>query len=227
MGSYKDPTWRSEMQDPYCCPESKVLKNKLGVQSNAQLSELEPDSALFRLRDLEKKPVEGIFDFKHLKEIHRRIFGDVYEWAGKLRTIDMSKDGSLFARHDMMDSFLDTTFKKMNKERMPWGKPGQPSVPEGIANYLADVNSAHPFREGNGRTQRVFFGELAKANGLELTWGKANQEEMIAASNESFTGPNASLHALVRRCASPDKTIYRQGKNARRVYRYKERDNER
>jgi cell filamentation protein len=68
--------------------------------------------------------------------------------------------------------------------------------------YLGEINAAHPFREGNGRAQREFIRELGSNAGFEIDWGRVTQQQMVAASRESFaTGDSAGLAALIRVCA--------------------------
>lgn len=206
MGAYKDPIWLPEMQDPYCYEQSSVLKNRLGIRDDKELSQAEADITGPRLDGLSSNPVKATYDFSHLKEIHRRIFQDVYGWAGQPRTVDMSKGGSMFARHGMLESFLSGVFKTLNVERFEWGNPGKLPVIEGLAAVLADVNAAHPFREGNGRTQRIFISQLAKAHGLKIDWSICSPGEMREASIDSFNSKNAALISLLQRSASKVKS---------------------
>lgn len=72
------------MQDnKYCYPNSDVLKNKLNITNAEELFETEKELTIIRLQELQKNPIKGNFDFKHLKDIHEYIFQDLYDWAGK------------------------------------------------------------------------------------------------------------------------------------------------
>jgi len=90
----------------------------------------------------------------------------------------------------------------MNLERPEWGKPSKPSVVKGLTDILGDVNAAHPFREGNGRTQRAFIDQLAQAHGIKIDWSKSTQAEMRDASIDSINGRNDALLFLIRRCTT-------------------------
>lgn len=79
----------------YCYPNSEVLKNKLNITDKDDLFEAEKELTAIRLRELQENPVKGKYDFEHLKNIHKYIFQDVYEWAGKERTVEIGK-GNLF-----------------------------------------------------------------------------------------------------------------------------------
>ncbi len=90
------------MSDPkYCYPGTDILINKLGIRDFDKLRALERKLTMLRLLELMDTPVNGKFDFKHLQDIYAYIFQDVYEWAGKVRTVDIAK-GNVFA---MSDSF--------------------------------------------------------------------------------------------------------------------------
>ena len=100
------------MQDSkYCYPNSNVLKNKLNIKDEQELFEAEKKLTLIRLQELQKKPVNGNFDYKHLKAIHRYIFQDVYNWAGKLRTVEIGK-GNLFCTTEFLISYGESILNK-------------------------------------------------------------------------------------------------------------------
>lgn len=75
----------------YCYPGTDVLVNKLGIQDYEKLQVIERKLTMLRILDLIDKPIKGNFDFKHLCSIHYYIFQDVYDWAGKVRTVDIAK----------------------------------------------------------------------------------------------------------------------------------------
>ena len=76
----------------YCYPNSNVLINKLGIKDKDKLSVIERKLTMLRLLELFEKPIYGKFDLRHLQSIHGYIFQDVYEWSGKIRTVDIAKE---------------------------------------------------------------------------------------------------------------------------------------
>jgi cell filamentation protein, protein adenylyltransferase len=187
---------RYSEDDSYLDPTSGVLKNRFGIRDAAQLEVAEADLAAERSRELSLKPLKGNFDLAHLQAIHHYLFRDLYEWAGQLRTVDISKDGSVFAHHAYLYSSATQIFKKLADERALAGlNAGDFSVR--AAYYFAELNALHPFREGNGRTQREFLSHLAHANGYYLAWEGLKQHEMTEASIESFVGETSKLTGLV------------------------------
>ena len=183
--------------DHYIDPESGVLKNRFGITDEALLEVAEADFVAERSRELSETPIQGRFDLAHLQAIHRHLFGDVYEWAGELRTVDISKGGSMFAHHAHIASAAAPIFKQLAEEKHLAGlDPG--AFSDRAAHYLGELNALHPFREGNGRAQREFVSHLAHRTGYYVAWENVKRYEMLAASIASFKGDTAKLAGLIR-----------------------------
>src|SRR5271157_553793 len=90
--------------DPYLDAASGVLRNRLGITDAATLEQAEAALVATRSYELSQAPLKGRFDLAHLQAIHRYLFGDMYDGAGQLRTIDISKGGHLFAHHALIGS---------------------------------------------------------------------------------------------------------------------------
>ena len=133
------------------------------------------------------------------------LFQDVYAWAGKFRTVNISKSGDAFAFHEHTVSNLDRIFIELNGEGLLRGA-GHGRFAERAAYYLGEINAVHPFRDGNGRTQRELIRELGLDNGWEFDWSRISQEQMNLASRQSLRVNNAGLEELLSRAlerASP------------------------
>ena len=100
----------------YCYENSSVLRNKLGITDKDALRTAEREIAAVRVLEAERSPIRGKLDFKHLCDIHRYIFGDIFEWAGKLRTVNISK-GNPFCNADVLDLYGTELFGKLKAER--------------------------------------------------------------------------------------------------------------
>ena len=184
--------------DPYLDPASGVLKNRLGITDAATLEQAEAALVATRSYELSQTPLKGRFDLAHLQAIHRHLFGDVYEWAGQLRTIDISKGGPhLFAHHTHIGSAAAPMFNQLAEENH-LAALDPVAFSNRVAHYLGELNALHPFREGNGRAQREFASHLAHATGYYIAWENAKQPEMLQASIESFTGDTSKLAAIIR-----------------------------
>lgn len=93
----------------YCYPDSDVLVNKLDIRDPNKLQIFERKLIMLRLLELIDKPIEGKFDLKHLQAIHAYIFQDVYDWEGKIRTVDIAK-GNTFCNVRFISSQADVIF---------------------------------------------------------------------------------------------------------------------
>jgi cell filamentation protein len=182
--------------DPYVHPGTSVLRNLRDIRDPELLSEFEADATARRLRELAYKPLRGAFDAQHLRAIHRYIFQDVFAWAGEFRTVNISKSGDPFAFHQHIASCIDTICGELQREGHLSGCKLERFAIRG-AYYLGEINAIHPFREGNGRTQREFIGELALHNGLTIDWGRVSRDEMIEASRRSLRIDNAGLEQVL------------------------------
>jgi cell filamentation protein len=156
-----------------------IYTNKNGVLHN--LAKIEDERILLafeslkvskRIEELIENPIK-IKDSSSLLKIHHHLFQDVYEWAGKVRTVNISKDGKPFfngERFDKAFQYLDTliseyrTLKKTNRKE----------IAKKLAEILDSVNYLHPFREGNGRTQREFLRLLALEKEIVLNLNPPN-----------------------------------------------------
>lgn len=187
-----------ENLDPYTYPGTDVLRNLKDIRDRTALDTYEANATWARLIQIQGSPPSGRCDVAHLKAIHHRIFQDVYAWAGSFRTVDMSKGGSFFARPDFIATSLDELLRRLYRED---GLREPARFMERAGYYLAELNAIHPFREGNGRTQREFLRRIALQAGHSLDWRKVSRQQMIDASRESFSsGQPASLVKVIELC---------------------------
>ena len=185
----------------YCYPDSNVLRNKLGITDADALLEAEIECASARLLGLQMRPVEGGFDFRHLCEIHRRIFQDLFEWAGQPRTVNIGK-GNLFCLVEHIQPFAAEIFAKFYGECFA-ARSDRERFVRALAKHYGDLNALHPFREGNGRAQREFARELCLKCGYVFDLTHTNHQEMLAASIRSFNIDNAELERIFDRAVNP------------------------
>ncbi|UNE53890.1 Fic/DOC family protein [Bartonella machadoae] len=184
--------------DPYTDPETGVMYNRLGIKDQATLRSVESSFAYIRSYELDSTPIKGKFDLNHMKEIHKKLFGDVYEWAGEIRSIDISKGGSLFAYHHKIESYAPKITQQLAKEQYLGGLDAD-EFSQRAGYYMGEINALHPFREGNGRTQREFIGQLAREAGYNIHWEGVKREEMTKASIEALYGSSELLSGLIRK----------------------------
>lgn len=159
-----DYFYDDEQDAKYCYPGTYVLKNKLDIRDLDRLHEAERDFSSVRQAELSNMGVTGDFSFKHLCSIHKQLFQDVYSWAGKTRTVDISK-GTIFCLVQFIESQFDDLYRKLKKENFLADISDEKEMGKRLAFYLGELNMIHPFREGNGRTQRIFIEQLCLNNG--------------------------------------------------------------
>ena len=154
-----------------------ALENKLGIKSSAELAREEE-------RISKKKAVElfenGMLEnleagkFQTLCEIHKYLFDDIYDFAGKIRTVNISKGNFRFA--PLM--YLETAIK--NVDKLP-----QNTFDEIVEKYV-EMNIVHPFREGNGRSMRIWLDMMLKKQiGQVVDWSKIEKEDYLMAMERS------------------------------------------
>ena len=184
------------MKDPYI-NENGVLRNKLHCTNQTELEELEKMLTLLRIVEIQEKPIKGKYDLKHLQKIHEYIFQDIYEWAGKLRTVDISKGETLFCPTENIESYGQTIFEQLKVDKNLQGMDVYNFCKKG-AYYLGEINMIHPFREGNGRTQREFMKSLAQNAGYELNFKYITEKQMKDASIRSATIDSKGLYDILK-----------------------------
>lgn len=190
------------MDKVYCYPGTDVLENSLDIRDGGRLSAAEIQLVSIRLYQLQVQPVHGNFDLKHLCSIHRHIFQDIYEWAGKLRTVNIAKK-SLFCLVQHMQAYSMTIFPAYYND-CTGAKDSRDKFIHVFTAHYADLNALHPFREGNGRSQREFAREICLECGYALDLRHTDHEEMTAASIDSLDrGDNTKLEAVFQKCIMP------------------------
>ncbi|MNK88464.1 Adenosine monophosphate-protein transferase VbhT [compost metagenome] len=183
-------------KDQYLDPDSGVLRNRLGITDQAELDKVEATFAAVRAYELAVSPVRGDFDLAHLQGIHRRLFGDVYDWAGTIRTVDISKGTTRFASHQQIARYAtQITVPLARDQRLQGLSPVRFSSRAG--HYLGELNVLHPFREGNGRSIREFIGQLAHDAGYGIDWQGIDRAEMTRASIEAYEGDSSRMGSLI------------------------------
>ena len=192
--------------DPYIDPDTGVLRNRLGISDAEELASAEADFSAVRLAQLALTEVGGDYDLAHLQRFHSRIFGDVYPWAGELRTVGIAK-GVPFCPPEHLENYGREVFGRLATEGWLRNRDRDQFV-EGLTELVSDLNALHPFREGNGRTLRAFCTQLAASASHELRWAGMDPAENIAASRAALAGDNTGLRVMLDRLVDrPDPRV--------------------
>ena len=150
----------------YTDPETGVLRNLVNAFDFNTLLLIESGAVTKRIAELQEKPFR-IKDSSTLLGIHKYLFQDIYSWAGKVRMVEISKgDKPFFPLSHFRNAFMfiDTLIEEYRKI----DRNDKPQLAHKLAEILDNVNYLHPFREGNGRTQREFLRLLAIEKGMSL-----------------------------------------------------------
>ena len=164
-----------------CYPASTVLINKLGIRSQTELDEAERIAVTFRSVELETTPPKSLLTFADYSALHRTLFSDLYDWAGTLRTIDLSKKGTYFCPAIQLPEISGSLFARLQAADGFNGLP-QEDFSAAIAEFYHDLNMLHPFREGNGRTQRLFFTLLIRRAGYDIDFAQQDTDLLMIAT---------------------------------------------
>lgn len=189
-----------------------TLENKLGITSSAELATQEERLSKKRALELFES---GMLDklepgtLKTLQTIHKQLFMDIYDFAGKVRSVNIAKGGFRF----VPAMYLLDALKQI--ERMP-----QSTFDEIIEKYV-EMNVAHPFREGNGRSTRIWLDLILKKElQLVVDWSKVNKEDYLSAMERSQI-KDLEIKFLLKNALTEhinDREVYMKGIDASYMY---------
>jgi len=187
---------RYDADDTYCYPGTDVLRNKAEITNAKDLDAYEGELSTLRSIEILENPIAGQFNLAHLQRIHLALFQDVYDWAGKIRTVDISRGNSRFANVRFIESAANDIFNKLARENWLKGLDAD-ALSKRLAHYLSEINALHPFREGNGRVQRIFISKLSQSADFQLDYSDLEQEQIYQAMELAFNGDESILANLI------------------------------
>ena len=182
-----------------------MLENKLNITNEVELAKQEEKITKLKALELYDKEIINTFEvgtFKGLSQIHEYLFSDVYSFAGKMRDVNLAKGNFRFA--SML--YLNDVLNSINK--MP-----QSTFDEIIDKYI-EMNIAHPFREGNGRSTRIWLDNILKHEiGKVIDWSKVNKEDYLLAMERSPVR-STEIKSLLHNALTDEinnRTVYMKG----------------
>lgn len=185
-----------------------ILQNKLGLTNEAELARAEEKLSKTRALELYDTGLLDTFEvgtFKGLAAIHKYLFGDVYEFAGQMRTVNIAKGNFRFAPVMYLRPALESI------DAMP-----QSSFDEIIEEYV-EMNVAHPFREGNGRSTRIWLDAILKKELHQvIDWSRVDKGDYLLAMERSPV-KDVEIKALLRAALTEkinDREVYMKGIDA-------------
>lgn len=185
-----------------------MLENKLGITSSSKLAEMEEKITKIKAIELFEKGILDTFEvgtFRGLADIHKYLFEDIYEFAGKIRKENISKNNFRFASAMYLEEALEQI------DKMP-----QSNFDEIIEKYI-EMNIAHPFREGNGRSTRIWLDMILKKElNMVVDWSKVSKEDYLLAMERSPI-KNIEIKILLKDALTDkikDREVYMKGIDA-------------
>lgn len=182
-----------------------MLENKLNITNEVELAKQEEKITKLKALELYDKEIINTFEvgtFKGLSQIHEYLFSDVYSFAGKMRDVNLAKGNFRFA--SML--YLNDVLNSINE--MP-----QSTFDEIIDKYI-EMNIAHPFREGNGRSTRIWLDNILKHEiGKVIDWSKVNKEDYLLAMERSPVR-STEIKSLLHNALTDEinnRTVYMKG----------------
>lgn len=170
--------------DPYFDENIGDLRNLLGATTSEELKAFEAQVVFANELELESVNIPRTNDLNELLLIHKQLFKGVYDWAGKIRTVDIrknAKDSEFFLILSKINDATNYVFSELAKEKY-LNNLAKDKFIERLAYFYDQLNFIHPFREGNGRSQRVFWGRVARDAGYRIDWSLVDDDENDKAS---------------------------------------------
>lgn len=164
-----------------CYPGTTVLVNKPGAKTQELLNDVESTIVTIRWVEIAQQGPPKHMDFDYYCNLHKYLFGDIYEWAGDIRTIGISKKSTVFCPPNEIKQVGESIFEHLDSQHYFIELPKTQYV-RAIAELYHRLNMLHPFREGNGRVQRLFFSLLVRRAGYELDFSKCDTDFLMVAT---------------------------------------------
>lgn len=185
-----------QLWNNYFIPGTNVLNNKLNITNQEELKQVEKLITRKSLAKLYLNPEKGNFDVEHLKNIHKRIFKDIYHFAGEYRKCTLQKDDHVFCNPNQIEQILTETLSNMNKD-FEKDIPSKAEFAFKLAQYYYALIYTHPFREGNGRAIRAFIRDFVveksknKSCGeLDLDYTKIDGDNLLLGTAQRYIYPS-------------------------------------
>ncbi len=170
-----------------CYEGTGVLVNKLDIRDENILAQVEQNiTGALIAKGLLEIPFENV-DFDFYKMLHGYIFSDIYSWAGKIRNVNLSKKTTHFCPFHLIEEQGKAIFKRLKIEDYLCDLD-RPAFIDRFTELYCDLNILHPFREGNGRTQRMFLTMLLLNAGYCMDFSRIDKDSIMIATIKSASG---------------------------------------
>lgn len=188
----------SNNNDPYLYPNSNVLRNISEIKDAEKLEKFEQNVTEINALDAAEYARDRNINFVLWLEIHRLLFKEIFQWAGEIRNVQMAKDNVVFAHPENINSEAKIIFDKLESDNY-LQNIDKDVLSKKLAYYFTELNALHPFREGNGRSQKLLINELVRQLGHKVAWNKITSTEHMEAVKSGFFGSNKKLENLFKK----------------------------
>lgn len=178
-----------------CYPDTDIYINHFNLKDEELLDSVETEIVSIRMAEIIKMNKKWSFDFDHLKELHKMLFGDIYPFAGNVRFVSITKK-TVFCMPQFIDSMALQIFTKLKGDNYLVDQEHESFVDD-LAYYMAEIHALHPFLDGNTRTMRLFFRQLANSAGWEFNFDDTDSSRFLEADIASLEGDYQSLISIL------------------------------
>ena len=175
-----------------CYPGTTVLVNKLNIHDQKELDIVEKQITLLRAVQAEQNMSFDKPDLNFYLSIHRFLFEDIYEWAGTFRTVNISKKGTVFCKSDQIKETCILKFQRLTEHNY-FADLDTPDFISEVADFYNEMNLLHPFREGNGRTLRLFITLLVRNSKRNISFADVDPDILMIATIQAAHGDISML----------------------------------
>ena len=186
-----------------CYPGTTVLINKLDIRNEKLLAEAEQTITAINYAQIENEFEFVDVDFEYYKNIHKRLFYDIYEWAGMVRSVNLSKKGTAFCEYKEISELAEKRFGRLKRDNFLVDLDFETFVDE-FTDLYVDLNYLHPFREGNGRTHRLFLTLLVRNAGYSIDFSQCDLDMLMIATIKSAQGDAELLRTIISELIKPE-----------------------
>ena len=195
-----------------CYPGTTVLINKLDIRNEKLLAEAEQTITAINYAQIENEFEFVDVDFEYYKNIHKRLFYDIYEWAGMVRSVNLSKKGTAFCEYKEISELAEKRFGRLKRDNFLVDLDFETFVDE-FTDLYVDLNYLHPFREGNGRTHRLFLTLLVWNAGYSIDFSQCDLDMLMIATIKSAQGDAELLRTIISELIKPEMWFFISGLN--------------
>ena len=198
--------------DIYCYSNTDVLKNKLNIHDKKRLQNAEKKIVMIKLYNMiqntknSKRP-KNIYTPEYFLKIHKELFCNIYDFAGKYRKVDIAKGSFRFAECMLLEKMMQVIFSEIAEDFEGLENISKEKLAKLLAKHMANLNVLHPFREGNGRTTREYVRQIAYYFGYILDFNTFSDKEILEAMKLSVISEDNLEKIIFRSLKKYEKNI--------------------